>query len=360
MSNQSVGNVEFGIQVSNPIRDVIVHLPYGGLEGDIVTTGNNQIIFNKDLTDPSNDIRATRLATTGDDVVISGSTQPPGAGYILESTSPTTADWVPFSPAGTGANVGTSGVGVYRDTIGSTLNFKKLRVTSRMSILDDTGTDTVAFDVNESQLNHNALLNYVANQHVDHSLVSISTLANSGLSGGGNITATRNISLNINNLVTEPSPDPTSDYVAIYDASTLSTRKALISGLTVNTIYTVVSSTTPTSVSSTTYTPMPGMSATPSAGTYEITFSSMGSGDSNMRNYEYGVFVNGVLQSDSYRRIGVSNNAQRNFVHVLYTKAAPVTVNGTDLVDISFKVDGAACTFSVYERNMILKRLSTP
>jgi len=44
-----------------------------------------------------------------------------------------------------------------------------------------------------SQVDHNATTNYVANQHIDHSLVSIT--AGSGLSGGGDITTTRTLTL---------------------------------------------------------------------------------------------------------------------------------------------------------------------
>lgn len=44
-----------------------------------------------------------------------------------------------------------------------------------------------------SQIDHNQTTNYVANQHVDHSTVSIT--AGSGLSGGGDITATRTLTL---------------------------------------------------------------------------------------------------------------------------------------------------------------------
>jgi hypothetical protein len=44
-----------------------------------------------------------------------------------------------------------------------------------------------------SQVNHNQTTNYVANQHIDHSTVSIT--AGSGLSGGGNITTNRTLTL---------------------------------------------------------------------------------------------------------------------------------------------------------------------
>ena len=44
-----------------------------------------------------------------------------------------------------------------------------------------------------SQINHNTTTNYVANQHIDHTSVSIS--AGNGLSGGGDISTTRTITL---------------------------------------------------------------------------------------------------------------------------------------------------------------------
>jgi len=48
-------------------------------------------------------------------------------------------------------------------------------------------------------IDHDSLLNFVANEHVDHSSVSIATAAStSGLSGGGDLTATRNVKVDIN------------------------------------------------------------------------------------------------------------------------------------------------------------------
>lgn len=53
--------------------------------------------------------------------------------------------------------------------------------------------NTLTADVLASGVNHNALQNYVANQHIDHSTVSIT--AGTGLTGGGSIAASRTISL---------------------------------------------------------------------------------------------------------------------------------------------------------------------
>jgi hypothetical protein len=49
------------------------------------------------------------------------------------------------------------------------------------------------FDVLPGGVDHNSLLNFVANKHIDHSAVSIT--AGTGLSGGGDITATRTLNL---------------------------------------------------------------------------------------------------------------------------------------------------------------------
>lgn len=44
-------------------------------------------------------------------------------------------------------------------------------------------------------VDHDSLANFVANEHIDHSSVSIATSGTSGLSGGGDITSTRNLSV---------------------------------------------------------------------------------------------------------------------------------------------------------------------
>lgn len=50
-----------------------------------------------------------------------------------------------------------------------------------------------------SQVDHNSTTNYVANEHIDHSTVEIT--AGAGLNGGGNITATRTLSVNSGSML---------------------------------------------------------------------------------------------------------------------------------------------------------------
>lgn len=86
------------------------------------------------------------------------------------------------------------------------------------------GANTITAAVLPAGVDHNQLLNYSANQHVDHTAVSISTPANGGLAGGGTIAANRSLTLDITNAIAETVAD-NADLVAIYDNSATALRK---------------------------------------------------------------------------------------------------------------------------------------
>lgn len=90
----------------------------------------------------------------------------------------------------------------------------------------DDVANTVTADVLPAGVDHDQLLNFVANEHVDHSTVEIATAADSGLAGGGDITATRNLTVDITNtteLATgQLAPE---DEFLIYDVSAAALRK---------------------------------------------------------------------------------------------------------------------------------------
>jgi hypothetical protein len=52
---------------------------------------------------------------------------------------------------------------------------------------------------NDGQIVHDNLSGFEPNEHIDHSSVSVSTAANSGLSGGGDITTTRSLVIDPSN-----------------------------------------------------------------------------------------------------------------------------------------------------------------
>jgi hypothetical protein len=70
-------------------------------------------------------------------------------------------------------------------------------------------------------IDHNLLLNYSANRHIDHSTVSI--VASTGLSGGGDLTTSRSLALDINGLTTDT--PASGDLIAFFDISGTDTNK---------------------------------------------------------------------------------------------------------------------------------------
>ena len=128
------------------------------------------------------------------------------------------------------SNIGTAGVGLFKQKTGVDFEFKKLNAgSSKVTITNDAANNEVDVDVAQANVDHDALLNFVANEHVDHSTVSIS--AGTGMTGGGTIAATRTLSLNIDGLSPDASPDQAQDYVATYDASAATHKKVLLNQL---------------------------------------------------------------------------------------------------------------------------------
>lgn len=99
------------------------------------------------------------------------------------------------------------------------------------AFFDISGVDNnkITFANLNASIDHNALLNYVANQHIDHSAVSVSTTE--GIQGGGTIAATRTHKLDISGLTADATPDPLADYVVTWDNSASLHKKVLITNL---------------------------------------------------------------------------------------------------------------------------------
>jgi len=69
--------------------------------------------------------------------------------------------------ANTASNVGAGGIGVFNAKVGIDLQFRNINAASaRISVAHDAPNKEVDIDIVEAQVNHNALLNYAANQHV--------------------------------------------------------------------------------------------------------------------------------------------------------------------------------------------------
>lgn len=99
---------------------------------------------------------------------------------------------------------------LFWDDSGNTTSF--LEVGSGLSISSTT------LGIEESQINHNLLLSYDANEHIDHTAVSIT--AGVGLSGGGTLAATRTLDVDIPGTTLMPNTiDANNDTLLMYDTS---------------------------------------------------------------------------------------------------------------------------------------------
>ena len=96
------------------------------------------------------------------------------------------------------------------------------------SSIDFTYTDatpSITAVVLPAGVDHDALLNFVANEHIDHSAVVLSGVTNGGITSSiGDITASRSISVDITNATAETSAD-NADLLLIYDNSATALRK---------------------------------------------------------------------------------------------------------------------------------------
>jgi len=76
----------------------------------------------------------------------------------------------------------------------------------------------------EGAIDHDALTGFVANEHINHSGVSVN--AGVGLSGGGSIATSRTIDLDINSLTVLSGSPAATDTFALYDVTATGIRKA--------------------------------------------------------------------------------------------------------------------------------------
>lgn len=97
------------------------------------------------------------------------------------------------------------------------------------------GDEDLTLDVVEANVDHDSLQNFVANEHIDHSTVTLQAVADSGLAiDGGNaavdITASRTFALDIPGTTTEAGIDLADEFI-YYDNSAAGNRSATFSDL---------------------------------------------------------------------------------------------------------------------------------
>jgi hypothetical protein len=115
--------------------------------------------------------------------------------YMGDGTTPGgELKFAPSSNVNSASNVGTGGVGPFKQISGGEIQFKNINSGSnKISVTNDTAEDEIDVDVVEGNVDHDALQNFVSDEHVDHSSVNIN--AGTGLNGGGDITSSRTLNL---------------------------------------------------------------------------------------------------------------------------------------------------------------------
>jgi hypothetical protein len=93
------------------------------------------------------------------------------------------------------------------------------------------GTPSISATVLPAGVDHDSLLNYSANEHIDHSTVSVTTVANSGLSGGGDITASRSLVVDITGTAALSATPDNADELLIWDSSASARKKVTVAEL---------------------------------------------------------------------------------------------------------------------------------
>jgi len=219
----------------------------------------------------------------------------------------------------------------------STIDFTYNDITNQISA-------TVIF----AGIDHNQLNNFVANKHIDHSTVSIS--AGNGLTGGGDLTATRTISMP--NVGTAGTYGSATEYPVI-------TTDAQGRVTTVTTIATrpdpySIQATAAASSTSATWATIASMTNTPVAGKYVVSFSCNASINTDS-NGDIALYIGGTQVAVTLRTIScnVSGAGVGIGISTLHFKTL-INVNGSQVVDVRFRENGGG-TLTIEERELVFE-----
>lgn len=316
-------------------------------------TGGGNIAANRTLS----------IATTGVSAGSYGSSSQVASFTVNAQGQLTAASNVTITPAAIGAQplsseltayAGITGTGLIAHTAANTIAVRTIQTTGSITWTNGNGVSgNPSAVVNPAGVDHNALQNYTANRHIDHSAVNIS--AGTGLSGGGDITANR--TLNIANTGVSAGIYGSTTTIPVITVNAqgqiTSASTAIPENNIINDSVTATGKTTTTSSSDVV---ISGMTITPVAGTYIVIFSTCLKNTGTNGNVAVSIYSGGSINSHSERVCspqfasgGYGGTPSLSFPIETH---ATVTVNGSQAIEARWR--RSTGTASCSTRSMII------
>ena len=194
IASPSMGNVELDVVSGNINHDDLGAIPANDhIDHSAVTlTGSNGITIDGGVSGDITTSRTIALSATLSQINDVDNALSPSNDQILAFDS-TSMTWKAGDKVD-GANIGTVGADVFSAKVADVLQFRRLQSTDT-AISITQNTDNVDFVINDGAINHNALTNFVGNEHINHSTVSITGAGTGYITGGGDLTASRTLDI---------------------------------------------------------------------------------------------------------------------------------------------------------------------